>query len=1617
MSDITSANPDELDAFADGTTTVRGMLEASASTALTTVTSAQANSGGRGLSATNLTALNTLLANMGANDAMVRGVATALRYADASDGVVTTTNADVVAQLSSTTATIAVEAVVINDVALLGAPATSGFVDDPICAANGNFIHVDRDLRFPGTSASLDIRRFYNSLAATRVGVFGAGWTSVLDVRLVGVTTDRLTAHLADGAIIAFTSDAGEWTTTDRRDLRLEHVETDGRESTVAWILSDGPAGTRRFLFDALGVLVGWQVNTSHVDIARDGLHRVVGLVERRSGRSIAVTWADGLVATLKTDDRRLVEYRYGTAQHLERTSTRTGTIDYGYVDGVMATAHDADGVTMFVNRYDDRGRVIEQTTEFGRIVTYGYDDAGSTVISDQHGVRQAMLHDRRGNLTAVVDVDGSAMRLSYDDRDRVVTVVSKSGQVWGYDFDPDTGDLVCRTDPDGRQHSWTWDAHGRKITETDRAGAVTHFVYTDEHDVPVRVIGPDGSAATATLDPFGQIESITDADGVVQHLTWDRDGQLTGVSDAEGNATTFEFDAAGLLTKIVDAAGVATHIDIDDAGRVARSRRSDAISTYDHTPAGRVCGGTEPGDIGWSATFGKTHGALETISDALGATVHFAYDHLGNVTTVTAPDRAEYRHDYDALGRLVATVDPAGAMTHHSYDVEGRLIEVVDAEGGVMRRSFDELGRTAGSTAADGSATHWTYHPNGEVATITEPDGRRWASEIDSLGRIVSVTSPGGRRAERTYTPGGRVARRTSPSGRVERHEYDRCGRCVAVVELDATGAEMGRRLMRYDERGLVIGLDSATAGAGERRLDVEWDELRRVAAYGSADERTRIERDGGGRVLSNIDPTGMATRYEWDQRGLLTAAIDPAGLRSDFTHDDRGRLIGQTTPGDRHTAWDYDQAGRFGSVTDPIGVIAMFERDANGTIIGSRRGDIGWTRELDAVGRETRRTSLDGAVLGSYEYDAAGRMTAARTSTPDVFTEFLWDDDNELVGQGLRGVPKRPSPHGERDGAGRLMIGPDGTLYAYDTAGRLAEIVPSAGEMPTRFEYDGAGLLRSETGPFGTRNFEHDRAGRVISISIPGIGTTAISYDEAGRRHSEREPDGSRVDYGWNALDQLTSITRTTSTGTTAVTIDHDALGRPARLNGVPLGDAGGDLVGGTAIGVPIGPLNILGARTYDRRTRQFLSSDPLCTVPGSNGASSAYTYAWHDPVNYVDPSGMRPISIEEYSAIREREENGRLGQAWQAIQDDPWGTLAAVGVVALGVGLMFTPAAAVGAGILFGAGMSAGIGLATGTFSPTAIAIAGVASGITGGVGALTSSATAAVATGAVVGAGSDLTNQMLGDGQVNWTQVLVSGTVGAGTAGIGVGTTTFNSSAARAAVTGATTDAGADVVTQLLTGDGTVDWSMVIVSGLEGGTSAAVGYHLDNRIAPRPAAGNEVTPIPLALEAGPPPPLMLNAGPSTQSSDMMTVYRGTNNVAELDLHHRTGVLASDAARQAYYGGGVDLDVAIAYSDSAHAVAADTWGGEAHYVEAHAAFGHELPAVSGARTMVSLTTDYERAAYFAQLDDGGAVFAAQVPVSELLPQTLPGAGEGEFLSVSSISMNPLEGPPVPG
>ncbi len=115
-------------------------------------------------------------------------------------------------------------------------------------------------------------------------------------------------------------------------------------------------------------------------------------------------------------------------------------------------------------------------------------------------------------------------------------------------------------------------------------------------------------------------------------------------------------------------------------------------------------------------------------------------------------------------------------------------------------------------------------------------------------------------------------------------------------------------------------------------------------------------------------------------------------------------------------------------------------------------------------------------------------------------------------------------------------------------------------------------------------------------------------------------------------------------------------------------------------------------------------------------------------------------------------------------------------------------------------------------------------------------------------------------------------------------------------------------------------------------------------------------------------------------------------------EISAYEQTGHLMSDATRNLYFETG-NLELAYMQSGAIHNSWLDIWGSEMNYVQAHGAFGTEMSeAFELRRTLMSVTTDPDVARRFAGTN--GRVFEAYIPRSQLIEQTLGGAGESEYL-----------------
>lgn len=1387
---VTSANTHDLAAFVKGSHNRVGRLSTTLNAA-----SSKANvvmpacSGSQYPSTPSLSALNELLTMWTENQEFVQVVHDELIEADQydADGNATVSNTAIDASLKAKGLDDAPDLVEVDAIELYGQPPYSGFVDDPISLANGNFLLREGDVAVYGTAAPLSVVRAYNS-RDPRSGAFGTGWTSLVDVALA-VDGRRASFRGPDGGGSVFQQDDdGTWVGGRRRRQALAEL-VDG------WRLTEGHE--RSWTFDRDGVLTAFTADAADVTVQRAPAS--VRFTDRATGRWVAyrLDVETGLAAAAHTSDGRTATYEFDDDHRLVAVRREPADVRYGHDEhGFLTTVTDADGVVICQNRYDDTGRVRSQVEQHGRETTYEYRaDGVSTVTASDGAPPNVMVHDRRGRMTAMIDGLGNTMRIAYDDRDDVVQIVDRTGATTRYQHD-ERGNVTVRTDPDGLTVRSEWDELDRLVAETDRAGGTTHFQYDGAEREPSLIVQADGSELRIARNAAGQPTEITDADGVTARLEWNRDGLLTAVDNALGGRTTFRYDDAGRTVGAALPTGRASAVELDRSGLVRSVRTAEGEQVFEYSAAGRMLGGRDRSGRAWQAVHDPS-GDLAAFADADGEILRFERDLVGRVVASVDGEGGRFAYEHDPVGRRTAVVDPEGNRTEAAFDPEGRLLQVTDPSGRRTSREVDVVGRTTMLAAPGGGTSIRSYHPNGELASATDALGHEWTYEVDALGRVTSSTDPLGATTTYRYTPGGRLAEITSPLGRVLRREYDAAGHLSRVLEPDGTEVVFERRtdgtVAKVTRDGVPTSFD--------------YDESGRTTAIAGPWAEVSIERHGG-EVTATGEPGAAEARFDHDDRGLLQRVTDPAGVVTEFAYDRCGRRVAHTT-GAATGTYEWTAAGQLSSVTDPYGNRTSFARDPRGVVDRIRRPDgtetvrtfdddgllaaafgedgsqlLAVTR--DANGRVLRATA--GTAEMAVAHDAAGRLTAWTTGAGTI--RSTWDLDGLLterrigdeapvvherdaggrltgfaIGDRRIGVPAPVAV--ERDAARRITVDEAGRRYRYDAAGRLAE-AEVAGSS-TRFGYDDRGLLATERSAAGVTAYRYGTAGELASLVRADGVEVAFEHDATGRRTAEVGADGSRTEYRWDGLGQLAGVTRVAADGATVEhRIEHDPSGRPVEVDGTPIlwdGAGAGDLLGigderylwsgnqvlvasdpsaawsrrivddpwgddggeGLRIGyrgaLALDGLLFLGARVYDTRTRCFLSRDPLPSVPGRVTFAGVYSYAWCDPVNLVDPSGLRPLSDEEYDKIREEEANGFFKRHWKTIAK---AAIIVGSIVAIAAATVLLPG--IGGAIVAGAivgGLSSGAMTAIdgGSLKDIArsAAIGALIGGATGGLGA--------------------------------------------------------------------------------------------------------------------------------------------------------------------------------------------------------------------------------------------------------------------------------------------------------
>jgi len=1099
---------------------------------------------------------------------------------------------------------------------VLGTKTDSGYSEDPVNTATGNYVDLKVDLKIPGPGLPFVFERNYNSQDPTN-GPLGFGWNHNFNPTVSTDISNNVTIRWGDSRTDTYNPD-GNGGFTPVGGYGVFDKLTQRPESGYSILKKDQTV----YLFNAanrLESITDKNGNTISLTYTGANLTRITDTV----GRQINLTYdAANRIIRITDPINRTIQYGYSAAGDLIAIVNPNGGITRQTYDlnHQVLTVVDPRGNTLVTNTYDANRRVVtaQKDAKLGQTV-YVYDEVNrKTTVTQPLGRVTVDHYDTFRRLTKQTDALGNSTSYAYDDA---------------------TGNRISATDKNGKTTTYAYDALGNVIGKTDPLGTTTSITYDDKNN-PTTRLDELGNTTRFEYDAKGNLNKTTDAAGGVSSITYNTRGQPLTVTDPLLNTSQMTYDPQGNLITVTDALSKVTTFTFDGVGR--RLTTKDALNrtttvVYDNND--NILSVTDPASKRVSSTYDANNNKL-TATDQLGRTTSFTYDVKNLLTKVTAPLGATVTNTYDGLDQKLTSTDARGNVTRFAYDTVGNLISATDALGNVTTFTYDANGNRIGVNNPLGNTSTLTYDALNRLVKVSDPLGNVTQTEYDALGRRTKVIDAKIRATTFAYDPLGRLTQVTDAGGGIVKYTYDAAGNRKTMVDpnnhttsysydalnrlVQTTDPSNGVSRLTYDAVGNV----ATAVDPNAKTITYSYDSLNRRTgiAYPTGTPVT-LSYDAVGNRIGMTDSLGTST-FVYDELNRLTSSTDAYGQTVGYRYDANGNRSSLIYPGGKAVAYTYDALNRMSSVTDWLGRKTTYSYDANGNLKQSANPN-GTTAAYtyDTADRliALANAKSDTSVISTYAFtlDPVGNHSQVNQTeplTPAVTAQsvnYAYDADNRLTTVG----PTSPT----YDANGNLKTrGPD--TFSYDFENRLVQSTISS--VASTYLYDGLGNRKSLTTAGTTKRFvldtnaslshvlaETDASGKVTAYYIHGRGLV-----------SRLAANGTPLYYHFDVRGSTVALSN--EAGQITDRYAYEPFGKLAASQGNTANPF--KYVGKFGVVDEGNGISYIRARYYSPELGRFITKDPLTGTDGDSQSLNRYIYAINNPVKVIDVSGFCGIGV---------------------------------------------------------------------------------------------------------------------------------------------------------------------------------------------------------------------------------------------------------------------------------------------------------------------------------------------------------------------------------------------------
>jgi RHS repeat-associated protein len=449
--------------------------------------------------------------------------------------------------------------------------------------------------------------------------------------------------------------------------------------------------------------------------------------------------------------------------------------------------------------------------------------------------------------------------------------------------------------------------------------------------------------------------------------------------------------------------------------------------------------------------------------------------------------------------GLLIRMTDRFGRQLNFTYDAASRMTMMTDPAGAVFQYAYDALGNLSSVTYPDGTVRLYHYNEaaninNGAACSGGTPAG----GTPGGLRRaLTGITENGARFSTFKYDCYSRAVS-TEHAGGIDKHSftYGGAGQFPNAVELDPLGTA---RTYSYRQ---ILGVARPTGTT-------------QPAVSGTGTVSNSIVYNANGSVTQRADFNGNTSTYTYDlARNLETQRKE--GLTAAGANTPQTRTI--------NTQW-HPSFRQPTKIAEPLRITTyIYNGDAGAScgtgLDGSLVPGVLCSKTVQATTDANGSLGFSATLTGtprtwSYTYNANGKVLTAngpRTDVSDITTYTYYADDDADLG-------KRGNVATITNALGHRV-----DITQYNAHGQPTEII-DANAMVTTLTYDARQRLTSRNVGGEVTSYDYDPVGQLIKVTLPDGSHLNYGYD-AGRRLTEVSDNlGNRIVYTLDNAGNRTS------------------------------------------------------------------------------------------------------------------------------------------------------------------------------------------------------------------------------------------------------------------------------------------------------------------------------------------------------------------------------------------------------------------------------------------------------------------------------------------------------------